>query len=1045
MAANNEAFQHEFKRLLEELNPEQIKAVEHLEGPVLVIAGPGTGKTQMLAARIGRILQQPDTRPEEILCLTYTDAGASAMRRRLLSFIGTEAYKVSIHTFHGFCHEIIQDNLDLFEKNSLDPVSRLEQIQFLKRIIDGFGPGHPLKRYKGDIYYDISRLIRLFSDMKREGWSPAFLHNKINQYLQDLPNREQYICKRASKGYRKGDIRLDLIQLQKERMDQLGSAVEAFDLYQDIMSRSGRYDFDDMINWVLGAFQEQPALMASYQERFQYVLVDEYQDTSGTQNELVYRLIGFWEVPNVFVVGDDDQSIYRFQGANVENMLEFARRYRDHLLSIVLTKNYRSTQIILDTAMSLIAHNRERLILELPGLTKNLQAMGYRPEYPAPEPRIREYPNIFQEMAHICTEIQSLIGSGTPAGSIAVIYRENRYGEEISGFLRALGIPYFSRRKVNILQEPLIIKLITILRYLARELETPAGGDDLLFQILHYDLFHIPASRIAWSLIRYSEKTQKPKGSFLLYILDQESPSKGDLFSAPEASPMLATARKLDAWLGNALNLPLQQLVGRVLQESGILGYEQGTEEEAWYLELLHSFFDFVREESARQPAMNLGGLIGQFDLMESSSIPLDLIQVRGAEQGVQLLTVHGSKGLEFDHVYLAGCQASLWEAQRGSSQQFQFPDNIFLQGQVANTQEELRRLFYVAITRARTHLNLSYGRSRPDGKPLEPSQFVEEILQGSGIPCQEVSLDAEDTKRFIRLEFHHASAPRVPMGQAGFLEPLLRAFVMNVTALNNYLKCPLQFYYQSLLRVPAGKSEHLEFGSAVHYALQKLFEKMKKDPGKIFPEIPEFLEDFSRYMERHRENFTREGYLRLKDYARTILPDYYKRNIGTWSQVVIVEKTIRNVTMEGIPLKGKLDKLEFDGNRVRVVDYKTGNWEYAKPKLSLPDDANPLGGDYWRQGVFYKILVDAHGSGEWEAVSTVFDFVEPDKQNQYHRVNLDITQEDIREVKDQIRATWKRIQNREFDTGCGKTDCQWCRFVTFNQPDLELQSQEEE
>src|SRR5664279_3656702 len=184
-----------FDTLYRNLNPEQKKAVDRIEGPVLVIAGPGTGKTQILGARIGKILLDTDTDPSNILCLTYTDAGAIAMRRRLLSFIGPDAYKVNIYTFHAFCNDIIQDNLSHFEKNKLDPISELEQIQMLRELVDSFPKNHALKRYRGDVYYEIKNLRALFSTMKREGLTPDFIGEKIDEYLADIPLRDEYIYK----------------------------------------------------------------------------------------------------------------------------------------------------------------------------------------------------------------------------------------------------------------------------------------------------------------------------------------------------------------------------------------------------------------------------------------------------------------------------------------------------------------------------------------------------------------------------------------------------------------------------------------------------------------------------------------------------------------------------------------------------------------------------------------------------------------------------------------------------------------------------------
>ena len=296
----------------------------------MVIAGPGTGKTQILAARIGKILLDTDALPENILCLTYTDAGTIAMRKRLVQFIGSDAYKVNIYTFHAFCNDVIQDNLSLFEKTNLDAISELETIELFKQLIDGFPKNHPLKRYRGDVYFEVNNLRSLFSSMKREGWTPEFINQRIDQYLAELPTRDEFVYKRKYKEFNAGDLKKDKIEEEKEKMEKLRAAVNEFENYQGLMRKRNRYDFDDMINWVIKAFEENKNILANYQEKFQYILVDEYQDTSGTQNKLVQQLISYWDKPNVFVVGDDDQSIYRFQGANVENMVEFANNYTTH-------------------------------------------------------------------------------------------------------------------------------------------------------------------------------------------------------------------------------------------------------------------------------------------------------------------------------------------------------------------------------------------------------------------------------------------------------------------------------------------------------------------------------------------------------------------------------------------------------------------------------------------------------------------------------------------------------------------------------------------
>src|SRR5690349_18080551 len=225
MSLNKERLEKKFAEEYDKLNERQRMAVDTIEGPVMVIAGPGTGKTQILASRIGKILLDTDASPENILCLTYTDAGVVAMRKRLLQFIGADAYKVNIHTFHAFCNEVIQENLSLFEKTALDPISELEKIQLFKDLIDSFPKNHILKRYRGDVYYEVNNLASLFSTMKREGWTPEFIEEKIDNYIADLPNREEFIYKKKYKNFNAGDLKKDRIEEEREKMEKLRAAV----------------------------------------------------------------------------------------------------------------------------------------------------------------------------------------------------------------------------------------------------------------------------------------------------------------------------------------------------------------------------------------------------------------------------------------------------------------------------------------------------------------------------------------------------------------------------------------------------------------------------------------------------------------------------------------------------------------------------------------------------------------------------------------------------------------------------------------------------
>jgi DNA helicase-2/ATP-dependent DNA helicase PcrA len=1034
-------FEEEYNRL----NRQQRIAVDQTEGPVMVIAGPGTGKTQILSARIGKILLgDAQIEPSNILCLTYTDAGVVAMRRRLTQFIGPDAYRVAIYTFHAFCNDVIQENLSLFEKTSLDPVSELERIELMKELIDSFPKDHPLKRYRGDVYFEISSLQSLFSLMKREGWTPDFVCKKIEDYINDLPTREEYICKRATKEFKKGQVRTDKIEEQQEKMDRLRAACNEFNRFQQMMRQRNRYDFDDMINWVISAFEENKNLLANYQEQFQYILVDEYQDTSGSQNKIVELLINFWDKPNVFVVGDDDQSIYRFQGANVENMYQFARSFEKDLLTVVLTDNYRSIQPILDVSKSLIDRNGERLIKKMEGLSKELLCSNESLKNLIHSPVVQEYETQRDEMTHLTLQVEKLMQQGVPGSAIGIIYRENKYGEELAQYLRLKKLPFYSKRSLNIIDQPFICQLLLVLNYLVAEHDMPYSGDEMLFEILHFEWWDIPAIEIAKASVLVAESKYGGKSTSLRQYLNEKAAEKPtDLFWQPLPGPMKEAIATLESLIAAVSNTTLQGLVEKVIREGGFLSHIMHHPEKSWLLQLLTGFFDHVKDETRRHPQLKLEEFMNRLALMQKEGLVLPLVQVSGNEKGVNLMTAHGAKGLEFDYVFFAGCTSNCWEKKRKPYSGFTFPDTLFSTQTAHNDTEELRRLFYVALTRAKKHLQLSYSNYTNEGKPLEASLFLAEIFEHHILPTQKIVVGSDVSEEFSVLQFKDSQAPEVAHLDDDLENRAVQNFSMNVSALNNYLRCPLGFYYQHIVRIPSPKNEAAEFGSAVHHALEHLFLKMQA--AGTFPPVEEFVDDFSWYMRRHRESFTREEFSRRLEYGQQILLDYYRQYISGWNRIVAIERNIRNVAVDDILLKGKIDKIEFVGKEALIVDYKSGDPEKCKEKLARPNEKEPNGGDYWRQAVFYKIMIDNLASRDWNVTTVEFDFIEPDKKKQYRKEKIVITDADMATVKQQIKTVWDKVQNRDFYTGCGKEDCHWCGFVKTNKLAVALHDLKEE
>jgi DNA helicase-2/ATP-dependent DNA helicase PcrA len=1039
MQSTPNKYNAKFQEALSKLNPEQLAAVNKMDGPVLVIAGPGTGKTQILAARIGKILTETDASAHEILCLTYTDAGAVAMRKRLFEFIGPDAYRVNIYTFHAFCNEIIQENLEYFGKLNLEPLSDLESAMLFRELVDDLPNDHLLKRFTGDIYYDVPRLKNLFSTMKRENWSEQMISEAVTAYLDDLPMREKFIYKRANpaKGIKIGDPKHKDIDAAKEVMTKLLAAVVEYQRYDAKMKEKGRYDYDDMIIWVLKAFRENEEILRRYQERYQYILVDEFQDTSGSQNDLLKFLLNYWHTPNVFVVGDDDQSIFKFQGANMKNILDFAGDYVNALHTVVLKHNYRSNQQILNLSKALINNNRERLTTQLT-LDKNLQAAHPRFSELAVGPIIREYENPDQELVHVAQQIKHLIDAGTEPGEIAVIYRNHSQVEGLVHYLDGEKIAVNTKRKIDILTLPFGEKIINILRYLAMELDSPYSGDELLFEIMHYDFFDIQPIEIAKASIAVAKENYKTAGnndaktSLRRYISELRTPAQPGLFDAVQNQGMKYLITYIDDLLKASVSVTLQQLFQQIISKMGILRYIMLQPNKGWYMQVLTNFFDFLKDESRKNPDIKVADLIATIDLMKKNNIRLELNQVIFSENGVNFLTAHGSKGLEFEHVFLIGCDKKTWDS-KGRNHGFSYPDTLTQASTDDIAQkEESRRLFYVAVTRAKQCLAISYSNKDKNGKDQESSQFIGEILADTHLNVEYPKLNEDAMMAFYLTQFSEADKPKIELLDTNYINLLLQDYTLSVTHLSNYLDCPLRFYFQCLIRVPSGKSPAATFGSAVHEALKKAFRKLKDNNDEFMPK-EEFMRDFRTYMYRNRDSFTRKDFDRMLDYGEKILPVYYEMNIPSWNKIALVELPIKNIEIEGIPVKGNLDKIEFNGKQVNVVDYKTGKYSRAKDKLLRPTSDAPNGGDYWRQAVFYKILIDHDRTKEWQVISTQFDFIEPVAEGEYHTEKIVISPEDTEIVTSQIKTVYQKILAHDFNTGCGKKECDWCHFVRSN------------
>lgn len=1021
-----------YEDIYRNLNENQKIAVDTIDGSVMVVAGPGTGKTQVIGARVASILKNSDTNPENIICLTFTDAATTALRIRLNKFIGSESYRINVFTYHGFCNSVIQENKDLFGIQDLDPISDLETVEVMREIVDELPHKSLLKRYVGDVYYDAKILLKLFGLMKKDNLTSDRIDELVQAKLSDMLLDESYHYKRKTGNAQKGDLNVRKYNADKESLDKLKEAASLLNSYNQKLKARKRYDFNDMIMWVIDALRDNEELLLKYQEMYQYFLVDEYQDTNGAQNDLLYLLINYWDNPNVFVVGDDDQSIYKFQGANVENIFEFYKRYEKYIKLVILDKNYRSSQNILDGSNAIIKHNNERLVGKVPNLNKDINAANDDVAHIQESIHVIEYPNLFQEIVSITAKLKKLKEDNIPLNEVAIMYRNHSQSEDLIKYLESENISYNVTKTQDVLEVPIVYQLNNFLTYLMKESQKLDSGQHLLFELLHYHNFkHLSAFDIA----RISNMLSKIKDQGWREQLNPTAKELGlSKESLREVNEFIAD---MEYWIKEMHNVTLQTLVEKIMSRMGFVSRALSSKDATYKIQCLKTYYNFLKEETARSPYLSLAGFLDKINLLRVNKIGLKLNKIIHGINGVNLMTVHGSKGLEFEYVFVMGCTENKWEKDKNS---LPYRLNYLLPGEPSMALiEESRRLFYVALTRAKKNIEFSYAVKDDKNKDLTKSLFVVELEESGASKFEKQEASEHDLLHFFDFMLAKKNEKFVDLIHQDFVKKEVENFRLSATNLNSYLKCPVAFFYQNILRVPSAKNESSTFGTAVHYALDGLYKNLSNFKDEY--EAKQLLESrFTAAMHSSKEAFTKEGLERRMFYGKDLLEKYYDTYKSSWDEEkeVHTELYLKNCEIDGVPIRGQIDKVVVDERTAHVVDFKTGQVKYGikkiKPPVDLSDNPNEqnfekrFGGDYWRQVLFYKALIESDSSRNLKVISGEIDFIEPEK-DEFKRVKILVKEDEYAFVRRQIKETFTKIQNLEFEKGCDKDECPWCRF----------------
>lgn len=957
-------FEAEFLKL----NTRQKLAVNTIDGPLLVIAGPGTGKTQLLSMRVANILQKTDTDPQNILCLTFTNKAALNMKERLIQIAGSDTSKVMVKTFHSFAVEImnlypdyfwngaslgtapdavlnetiisilktlplddplalkfagqftsikdVKTGLKLVKEAGLTP-DKLEAIiklnlAYLEKIeafiVDKLEPTLSIK--------NLDKLIHDFDELEEQGIEKSYaplvsLSEVIKSSLNFAVLKDKKLGKTTNTGkwkrylIQKDNNGIKGMHKERERCKWWLSLANVYKLYRDLLHQRYYYDYSDMLVEVISVIEQNPSLKLEIQDQFLYVLVDEFQDSNSAQMRLAHLVSDHQSnpgKPNLMVVGDDDQSIYKFNGAELANMLTFQKNYPDTKL-IVLTDNYRSSQEVLDLSKTVIDKAEDRLTLRDPAINKNLIAK--RP--PKIESQIAHY--IFISQAHqnyiIAEEISR---NWNNQQQIAILARNNESLRQIANHLNNLKIPIVFTEQNNILDH----QIIKITHLVTSAIISISKGDSvntdyLLSKILRYPAWQI-APQSLWQLAVDGRQTN------WLQLISQSSDLK---------------LKQIYNWLlylsTNSITEPLPVIIEIILGLRTVADFTSPIKQ--WYIDQTEINKDYLQgltsielllsvvNDFSRTQDANLDDFVNFIDSAISSNqvIPNELT-IQTSKTAVELLTVHKAKGLEFDKVYIIDAVENNWQPKTKSKRALL---NLPLQPAFDDLDDYIR-LMYVALTRSRKDIIISSYQFNDKNQEILPTPIIDNLLP-------EKIINLNDNNTAINVYESSIIWPTLNINDEKIiLSPRLNDFKLSVTALLDYLDVsnggPSYFKERHLLRLPCAQSVNMAFGTAIHSALEYAQIITNKNSFKLEPVIDHFQYTLK------QQDLTINDFNRFSKHGQLLLEKLFTVG-GFWlSKNSLPEQSINDLILDGnIKLYGKIDRIDLSENSLTVIDYKTG------------------------------------------------------------------------------------------------------------------------
>ncbi len=961
-----------------ELNSNQKKAVDAINGPLCVLANAGSGKSTVVALRCCNILQKTDMKPSNILCLTFSNAGVNSMKKKLRDLMGSAADQVKVSTFHSFAHDIIIENHDPSSSKNTSILTPGQRFMILEKLLSNPKSAGSFYDVKPASAKKLQSLHNIFNLFKKECITNENIISYTNQCLESiLPYEEEFLLKNGGLNKKGRDLAQKIEDFSK-------SIIPLYNEYQSVLEDKKKIEFQDMLNDAVYILESNISLRQTMQERYQYIMVDEFQDCNKIMVALLGLLIKDVESPNLCIVGDELQTIYRFQGANLSNF-DWVSNMLPEIQTIVLDVNYRSTTNILNASYGLISQSQHIHPLKRSPMVCGNKELG---EWQNETPKITSFHNQEQEGFSIAKSISSLLQSAAPDENIIVLARTNNDLKPIQKHLSALGIDFrLNFSKNNVLETQfgkIIFNALMCLKFMDKDAEVA----DAYFCNLLIEAGHKEDLGYAYMLYK-KENTTLPFMTWLGLLENNER-----LGQIIEISNDLSV---IEDFKYKEINEDLSYFFVKHIYKIN-KGEPKAVIRDEW-----DSFLSqFLRSDSKK----SLESLAELLEYYRHYDLSIDYLDAAPTKSRVILSTIHGTKGLEYDHVFLISLVNTAYEDKGDVYGSINIPKllNRFIVTEAEDV-EDLLKLIYVAMTRAKKNLNLSYYRESFNGKPVSLTALLTPQIISNSISVLEVGS--------FELPEYNTEKCSLILDDAymELVKEKLDNFHLSPSSISNWLSCENKFFYHNICKIPGLPSAPTSFGQLLHSTLEYIVDSsnLQPTPTDIGYIVDNVFQKFQhRFHPLHRNVYKR--------YAKLVIEKYLSIN-PIFKKPLFTEKYLTTTLSNGVRINGFIDRIDQIESGFHVIDYKSN--KFAEKLEPFIDEAN-IGNGYWKQAAIYKMLL-TDNFPDVNNIELSFDYLTLDKR-------FDFGDENTQKFQDWLLGIWNDIHSISFRKTCSDQKCNYCK-----------------